>query len=246
MTEFQIGVAAFAFLIAGIVKGAAGIGQITTAVVLLGLGLDLRAAIPLLIAPALVSNLWQAGRGPDVPVIIRRFALANLAGGIGIAGGTVILFAADTTLLSAGLGILVALYAVSNLARFDPTVPPSVEKWATPPLAFASGLVTGATGSLHLLLAAWYATLRLPRTAYIQAVGLTFMIAGFFWAGSLIWQGALTVTVALWSIAALIPTFLGMALGGWLRDKASETAFRKGVMVFLLILALSLIAKATI
>lgn len=244
MTEFQIGIATLAFLIAGIVKGAVGIGQMTTAVALLGLGLDLRTAIPLLIIPALVSNLWQAGRGPEAPAMFRRFALANLLGGFGIVAGTAILFAVDPSLLSAGLGALIALYATANLARLDPAVPPSIERWATPPMALVSGLVTGATGSLHLLLAAWYAALRVPRAAYIQAIGLTFLIASLFWAGSLVWQGALTIPVALWSGAALIPTFIGMALGGWLRNRVSEAIFRKGLMVFLLILSVSLIAKA--
>ena len=147
-------------------------------------------------------------------------------------------------LLSAALGVLIALYAGANLARFDPAVPQAVEKWATPPLALLSGVATGATGSLHLLLAAWYAALRLPRVAYIQAIGLTFLIAGVFWAASLVWQGALTGPAFLWSAAALVPTFGGMAIGGWLRGRVSEGLFRKALMVFLLALSLSLMAKA--
>jgi uncharacterized membrane protein YfcA len=244
LTETQIAIAAAAFLIAGIVKGAVGIGQMTTAVAILGLGLDLRAAVPLLIVPALVSNLWQTTRGTEAPAMLKRFALANLAGGIGIALGTAILFAIEPALLSAALGILVAAYAALTLARFDPVAPPSVERWGTPPMAFVSGILTGATGSLHLLLAAWFAALKLPREAYIQAVGLTFLIASLFWAGSLFLEGALSLATIAWSAAGLVPTFAGMALGGALRGRVSESAFRTGLMIFLLVLSASLVWKA--
>lgn len=244
MSDFQIAVAVAAFLIAGIVKGAVGIGQMTTAVAILGLGLDLRAAVPLLIVPALVSNLWQSARGTDAPGMLRRFGLANACGGAGIVLGTAMLYALDPGLMSLTLGALVALYAILNLAKFDPAAPRMVERWGTPPVAFASGVLTGATGSLHLLLAAWFAALRLPRAAYVQAVGLTFLIASLFWAASLAWQGALSGRSLLWSAAALVPTFAGMALGAALRDRVSERAFRTGLMLFLLILALSLIWKA--
>lgn len=244
MTEAQIAIAALAFLVAGIVKGAVGVGQITTAVALLGVGLDLRTAVPLLIVPALVSNIWQASRGTDAGAMLRRFWVPHLLGGIGIVAGTAILYRVDPALLSAVLGILLALYAAANLARFDPEVPPALERWGTPPMAFASGLLTGATGSLHLLLVAWFAALRLPRAAYIQAMGVTFLVASLFWAGSLVWQGALTATATLWSAAALIPTFAGMAVGAWLRERVSEQAFRRALMVFLLILSVSLVWKA--
>lgn len=244
MTGAAVAIACAGFFVAGFVKGSVGIGQITTAVAIVGLGLDLRTAVPLLIVPALVSNLWQAGRGPDTAAMAKRFALANLLGGVGIFIGTAILYATDPKLLSAVLGVLVAAYAAMNLARFNPVAPPAVERWATPVVAFASGVLTGTTGSLHLLLAAWLAALRLPRAAYIQAVGLTLLVAGVFWAGSLIWQGALTVTAALWSAAAMVPTFAGMALGSALRGRISEAAFRTALMVFLLILSVSLVWKA--
>ncbi len=244
MTETQIALAATAFLIAGIVKGAVGIGQMTTAVAILGLGLDLRTAVPLLIVPALVSNLWQTTQGSTAPAMLKRFALANLAGGIGIALGTAILFAVEPALLSGALGILVAAYAALTLARFDPVAPPSVERWGTPPMAFASGVLTGATGSLHLLLAAWFAALKLPREAYIQAIGLTFLIASLFWAGSLFWKGALDATTIAWSAAALVPTFVGMAAGSASRRRVAESVFRTGLMIFLLVLSASLVWKA--
>lgn len=244
MSEIQIAVAALAFLVAGVVKGAVGIGQMTTAVAILGLGLDLRTAVPLLIVPALFSNLWQAARGDRAAEMTRRFAAANMMGGLGIVAGTAILFAVDPAVLSGTLGVAIALYAAANLARFDPVAPPAVERWATPPVALVSGVLTGATGSLHLLLAAWYAALRLPRAAYVQAIGLTFLIASLFWAGSLAWQGALTIPAALWSAAALVPTAIGMRLGAWLRDRISEDAFRKALMIFLLVLSVSLVWKS--
>lgn len=244
MTIYEIAIAFAAFLIAGFVKGAVGIGQMSTAIAFLTLGLDLRTAVPLLIVPALVSNLWQGVRGTEATAILRRFALANLVGGIGIVIGTAILYAVHPDILGVVLGVLIAVYASMNLARFQPVAPPRVEAWATPAVAFASGILTGTTGSLHLLLAAWFAALRMPRAAYIQAVGVTLLVASLFWAGSLVWQGALTWTSASWSVAALVPTFLGMAIGSALRGRVSEETFRTAIMGFLLILSLGLVWKS--
>jgi uncharacterized membrane protein YfcA len=52
-----------AFLIAGTIKGAIGVGLPTTAIAILGTGIGLREAIPLLIVPSLVANIWQITRG---------------------------------------------------------------------------------------------------------------------------------------------------------------------------------------
>jgi len=71
MTEVTISVellllAALVFLLAGVVKGALGIGLPTISISILAQFTDPRVAIALLLLPAIVSNTWQVYRGGQI------------------------------------------------------------------------------------------------------------------------------------------------------------------------------------
>lgn len=243
----MIAVAAGAFLVAGVIKGAIGIGQITVAVSLLATALPLREAVPLLILPAIVSNIIQVVQGGDRPAavaVVRRFALTNALGCAGVWAGTVLLFSTTSDAASAVLGIVVAAYAAMNLLRYSPTVPPRIEPALTPVVGLASGVLTGLTGSLHLGLAAWFQAIRLTSPDFIRATGGSFLLASVFWVAALITEGQFGPREAIWSAAALIPTFAGLWMGNALRNRVPEATFRKIVFAGLLLLALNMIWKA--
>ncbi len=50
------------FLVAGVVKGALGMGLPTISVAIMGVALGLREAIPVLMNPSFLANLWQFTR----------------------------------------------------------------------------------------------------------------------------------------------------------------------------------------
>jgi uncharacterized membrane protein YfcA len=56
---------AFAFCIAGFVKGMVGLGLPTVSLGLLSLFVDLPTAMALLVMPSLVTNIWQAIAGGE-------------------------------------------------------------------------------------------------------------------------------------------------------------------------------------
>ena len=62
-----------AFLIAGTVKGAVGIGLPTTAIGLMTLAIDPRTAIALILVPMIVSNAWQVDRSGEILAAARRY-----------------------------------------------------------------------------------------------------------------------------------------------------------------------------
>jgi uncharacterized membrane protein YfcA len=55
--------------------------------------------------------------------------------------------------------------------------------------------------------------------------------------------GVLGWPEAVLSIAALVPMFVGMSLGKRLRTRVSETAFRRMLLSFLVIIALMLLLR---
>ena len=73
------------------------------------------------------------------------------------------------------------------------------------------------------------------------------MVTGRFGARmavALVNEGALDRTTTLLSTLALVPTGLGLLAGQWLRQRVSQTRFRTGVFVFLLLLGLNLLRQA--
>ena len=62
-TSATLALAMAVFFLAGLIKGIAGAGLPTVALALLALAIDIKAAIALLIVPALVTNIWQGLTG---------------------------------------------------------------------------------------------------------------------------------------------------------------------------------------
>ena len=68
------------FVLAGVVKGVIGLGLPTLSMALLALWMPPATAAALLIAPSLVTNLWQLQPWGGVPAMLRR--LAGMQAGI--------------------------------------------------------------------------------------------------------------------------------------------------------------------
>ncbi len=238
-----VAIIAFAFTAAGTIKGAIGVGLPTTAIAILGTGLGLREAIPILIVPSLVANIWQIMRGGELLLLLRRFWLLNAIACCGVWLGTLILFRIDATVLSALLGLVIVTYCLIGLLEYAPKVPRHREAILTPIVGLGAGLLTGTTGSLLLPLMVYLQALGLEKDRFVQAAGLSLLIGTIAWAASLVQQGAFNLQVLLTSTMALIPTLAGMALGQWIRDRLSQELFRKIVYVFLAILGFNLIYR---
>ena len=244
MDVFTAIVVAAAFLVSGVVKGAVGIGQATTAVAILTTALGLREAVPLLIVPTLVANAWQVRHGDGLGAMLRRFWVLNATACIGIWLGTFVLYAIDPVALAAVLGVVVCVYAVINLSRWTIRLEAMRERWLSPIAGLVSGVLTGTTGSLHLLLVVYFQALGLEKDRFVRACGLTFLIGTVIWAASLAERGALDAMTAALSALALIPTLLGMAAGSWLHARISEALFRRWVWIGMILLGLNLMRKA--
>lgn len=243
MDTSLIAIIVVAFLAAGTIKGAVGVGLPTTAIAILGTGLGLREAIPLLIVPSLVANIWQILRGGELVALLRRFWLVNATACIGVWIGTVTLFRVDPVFLSALLGLVVVGYAIMGLTAFAPRVPAHRETLLSPIVGVAAGILTGTTGSLLLPLMVYLQALGLDKERFVQAAGLSLLIGTVAWAASLAQQGAFDGPALLYSGLALIPTLVGMAFGQWVRDRLAQELFRKIVFGLLLALGANLIWK---
>jgi uncharacterized membrane protein YfcA len=234
------------FLIAGISKGAVGIGQMTVALAILSNVLGLRELIPIMVIPALVSNVLQAHQGGDVVGMIRRFWILNTTGCVGVWLGTITLFIVDPVILTTTLGVVLCTFALMNLTRVTFSVPGRRESVVSVVIGLISGTLTGATGTLQLLTVAYYQALGLDKDKFIQATAFTGIISTVIWIGALIDQNALDQEVLLFSVLALVPALVGLAIGTWIRDRIPQAVFRTCIFLGLLLIGLNLIRKSVL
>jgi uncharacterized membrane protein YfcA len=224
-----------AFLAAGTVKGVIGLGQPPVALALMTLTIGLPQAMALLIVPSLATNLWQATRGGHARAILSRHWLffATAAGTVWL--GVALLDRVDPALPAVLLSGLLVVYGAAGLGGFRPRVPDRHLRWAGVPVGVINGITTGMT-AFALPGVFWLQSSGLSRDALIQAMGILFAVLTLALAVSLGDHGRLTPGLALGSVAAVVPSFIGMAIGRCWRDALPEATFRRLFNIALVVL----------
>ena len=238
-----VAVVALTFLVAGFVKGVIGLGLPTISLATLTATLGLHPAMALVLAPSLATNLMQATSGGHGKAVIRRLWPYLAAAGLGIWLGVQILVVSDAALLSKLLGVMIVVYSLLSLARFRPSVAPSLEPWIAPPLGAINGVLTGLTGAFVVPSVFYLQALGMERKLLVQAMGTMFLFSTACMTLALGAQAFITVDLALLSSAAVIPALAGMMIGRRVRRRLSEEMFKKLLFAALLALGLYILVR---
>jgi uncharacterized membrane protein YfcA len=240
MSDLPAFVAATAliFLLAGFVKGVIGLGLPTVAVGLLGLAMAPAQAAALLVVPSLVTNVWQLAAGARLVPLLRRLWPMMAGIGIGTWAGSGMLAADAGGLATAALGIALIAYAAAGLVSGRLHVRPGAERWLSPVVGAATGVVTAATGVLVIPAVPYLQALALEKEDLVQALGLSFTVSTLALAASLAHEGLFQPSLAGASLLALAPALAGMMLGQRLRRHMHPGRFR--LCFFLGLLAVGL------
>ncbi len=148
------------------------------------------------------------------------------------------------TVAAAGLGVALVVYAVLGLMKVTMHVPPRAERWAGPLTGAATGLVTGPTGVFVVPAVPYLNGLGLPRDDLIQALGLSFTVSTVALAAGLLWHGAVDAPAVGAYVIAIAPALAGMWLGGWVRKRVEQEAFRRWFFVGLAVLGVEIAWRA--
>jgi uncharacterized protein len=231
-TEVFIGVA---FVVAGFIKGAVGIGLPTVIVGLLSIVMPPAQAAQLMVMPALATNIWQMASGPALGALLRR--LAGFIVAVFVGTFTTIGFITSTSRLAgATLGIVLALYGAYALwgRRFQ--VERTTERWLAPVSGLVAGMLSGATGVFVIPTVPFLTSLRMTAEELVQAVGITAFVCPLALATALAVHGQYPGAVAGASLLALAPALAGMYLGIKVRLRLPAAVFMRWFFVALIAL----------
>ncbi len=229
-------IAGLTFLLAGLVKGVIGLGLPTVAMGLLSIVMPPAQAASLLIAPSLITNIWQLAAGPDFMKLARRLWLMMAGIVLGTWAGAGLMTGDTADEAAIGLGLALMLYAGLGLTKMRFSIPARLEPWLSPVIGAVTGLVTAATGVFVIPAVPYLQSLGLQKDDLVQALGLSFTVSTVALALSLAREGVFEASVAGASLLALVPALAGMMLGGWVRRLVSEKAFRLCFLLGLLLL----------
>ena len=227
MSELLVIVIAAVFVLAGLVKGAVGLGLPTVAMGLLGLVMLPAEAAAILLLPSFVTNIWQLLAGPDVTALVRRLWPTMLAVFAATLASTGLITSSYTSIVTAGLGVVLLVYAALGLLRLRMSVPSAAEPWAGPVVGALTGIMTGATGVFVIPAVPYLGGLGFGRDDLVQALGLSFTVSTVALGIGLWANGAVPLHQLGISAFAIVPALAGMWLGGWLRGRIEAETFRR-------------------
>ena len=104
-----------------------------------------------------------------------------------------------------------------------------------------TGVATAATGVFTLPMVPYLSGLGLDRENLVQALGLSFTICTLALAVDLTGAGALDRTMLTSSLAAVVPSLLGMFIGTYVRGRISPVLFRRCFFAGMLVLGVELV-----
>lgn len=234
MTELQMLVIAGAFLVAGIAKGAIGIGLPPIAIGLMTLAVPLEDSLAIMTIPTLITNVWQAAYGGGFWRLFRRFWTLAVSAVVALLLVAATLGQLGSAYAAAWLGVMLALYAVVALLAWRPKVSPVTERWANPLIGISSGAIAGITGISAVPFLPYMQSLEINKDDLVQALGIMFifLVGALFLA--LFRQGAFDATNTIGGLAAVVPTSIGVWLGQKSREALSPEMFRRIFLVGLL------------
>jgi uncharacterized protein len=225
-----------AFLVASFIKGATAMGFPLIATPALALLLDIRTTYALLIAPNILMDVWQIGRGALPWQLWRQIAPLLVATGVGVVAGTRIMIAVPVGVIYLTLGGAIALFLASSRLRLG-SIP---DRWDGPlgSLAgLASGLLIGMTNITGPLGAMYLLARRFEKRDFVKGVASMFLTAKLSQLAALSGWGLFPLRLVPWSAALTGVALCAFYAGLKTQDRVNQEGFGRILRAVLAVMA---------
>lgn len=237
-------VAGIAFLLAGAIKGTAGLGLPTAAIAGMTLVLEPRVAIAIILFPMLVLNAWQWISAGDLVRSARQYAPFSIMLFVCVAITTFLSKNVLEQYLMIVLGCVIILFVLVSWSGKLPILPPEYDLKAQLGFGLFAGIIGGMTSAWAAPMGMYLNMRVTPKQEFVRASGFMITVGSLPLCLAYAQLGFLTGPLAITSLIMIVPAMLGFALGAAVRNRLSQRIFRNVVLVVFLILALNLIRRA--
>lgn len=237
-------VASIAFVLAGAIKGIAGLGLPTAAIAGMTLVLEPRVAISIILFPMLVLNCWQWISAGDLLRSAKQYAPFSAVLFVCVAITTFLSKdVADQNLMLA-LGCVIILFVVASWSGRLPPIPQKHDTKAQVGFGVFAGVIGGMTAAWAAPMGMYLNMRQVDKDEFIRASGFMITVGSIPMCIAYAQIGFLSPALAVTSLAMILPAMLGFGLGAMLRNRFSQEVFKKVVLLVFLALAVNLIRRA--
>lgn len=231
------------FAFAGWIKGVIGLGLPTIATGLMGLVLLPAQAAAIVVLPSLLTNVWQMASGGHFAALLKRLwpMLASIVAATVATAGMIT--GGNVKLTVAALGAALMAYAIHALWGRRISTPPRFERLIGIASGLATGIISGTTGVFVVPSVPFLQTMNLDKNEMVQAIGITAFTSAFALTLGLGVHGGLKSEAIVPALVATLAGLAGMGLGQIRRAGLSLHVFRRWVLIGLLALGASMVAR---
>lgn len=242
MMMFAMAIGMFAGLIKGIV------GFALPMVTISGLGMITSAEVALagMILPTLATNGWQALRqGPYAAwQSICRFRQFLSIGFVALMlSAQLVPIIPDDTLFLV-IGASVTFFVLLQIAGLQLRLPARSRRKSETVFGVAAGVLSGISGIWGPPTVAMLTALNTEKSEQMRVQGVVYGLGSVALVGAHFASGVLRAETAPLSMALILPSVLGMAIGFQIQDRIDQTTFRKATLAVLLLGGLNLIRRS--
>jgi len=235
---------ALAILAAAFVKGAVAFGFPLVATPLLALVVGVKTAVAVSIIPNIAMDSVQLVRRGHALATERRMASLVAFSMVGVWLGTRLLAVLPGHLASQVLGVFVLVFAAVNASGVVLRVSPAWERWLSPPVGLAAGVLGGLTNVPGTPMVLYFVALGMDKYEFVRAVAFTFVVAKVVQLAAVVWYGLLDLHLLVMSLGFTLVALGGFAVGLRLQDWLPTRVFNRAVVAFLVLIGLWLIVHS--
>jgi uncharacterized membrane protein YfcA len=234
---------AVSLVIAGLVKGAIGVGMPTVAFPLLSMLVDVQTAVMLLSVPLVLSNIPQALEGGFIGQTLRSLTpvLVGMIPGVWI--GVAVLLNADPAIAKIFAGVSVVL--VAALTLLAPKL--QIKQRLIGPVGLGAGFCGGLLGGIAALSGPLVFIFLLAKglsgRAFTKEASMFLVVSSVLLASTLMSSHQFDWRDVVISTLATAPVVAGMLAGQKVRDAIPGDAFKKLVVLTVLLAGAQLVWK---
>jgi uncharacterized membrane protein YfcA len=228
-------IAASAYFIGGLSKGALGFGLPMIAIPMLTAVGSLPFALSVAVPPVVATNLWQIWKFRQHRNVsfLRRFLSIGM---IGLLLGTLLLKNIEDAYLEIALGCLVLTYLLRSRTKRD-VLSSKISHKIAPLIGGLAGMVHGTTGLSGMVGTPFFHAAGLARPAFIFSNSMMFIVFSAMHMPALAAVGLYDPPAILIGLLVTGPAFAGLWIGGRVGERLNAATFLKLVQGMLAIAA---------
>jgi uncharacterized membrane protein YfcA len=232
-----------ALLIAGVAKGATGIGMPIVGVPLLALFIDVKRAISLITVPLIITNIAQALDGGRLHAAAIKLVTPIVAFAPGCIIGFETLFRSDQNISRIISGAMLVLAAfLTALTKRGKRFWVYRQTWMTGAAAgISAGVIAGLSGVAGPPVFIYLLGFDPTPKEFTKLAAMFLIAANAIMAFALMQASRMNTLATLSSLIATIPVAIGMIIGQRLRDRIPAAMFRPIVLAFIFVAGANLI-----